>query len=366
MLTYSNADILPLVTDVIQDVFNCLDMYQDEVAFSMMSVLKSLSFAVKTWFADGQKDAQKEERPAQVHEKEANHVSPIKLRDFLSNYCKTKQDALGDFKEEELEEEGSQGERIGDINESEESNVDEKTKIPGHFQAVLTALEKCQHFLPSKDLRLKLLVLDVIELGVQAVRQRQNDLLPAIHKIWPSLIERLRDSQQNITSRTLEVICIMISCSGDFMRQRVRKDVLRFATEFLEKQHKTSLKSGPMYRFCQSCKLQLKVIDLIGNMVPNLEFSGDDLGKSAVACSWYLDCRQPPLLQEAAVKALKQIMEVDWDYTWLILTSLYSATELKAPTRNFRDIELPQRTHTRNEYTDNVMRILYDEKSAMR
>ena len=76
MLTYSNEDILPLVIDVIQDVFNCLDMYQDEVAFSMMSVLKSLSFAVKTWFADLQKDALNEERPpAQVQEKVRSFIN---------------------------------------------------------------------------------------------------------------------------------------------------------------------------------------------------------------------------------------------------------------------------------------------------
>ena len=54
------------------------------------------------------------------------------------------------------------------------------------------------------------------------------------------------------------------------------------------------------------------------------------------------------------------------DYTWLILMSIYSPTELKAPTPNFKDIELPQRTFKRNEYTDNVMKILYDENSAKR
>ena len=69
---------------------------------------------------------------------EPNDISPIELRDFLSNYCKTKQDALGNFNEEELEGEGNQDEKTGDIDECGESNVDEKKKIPGHFQAVLT------------------------------------------------------------------------------------------------------------------------------------------------------------------------------------------------------------------------------------
>ena len=102
------------------------------------------------------------------------------------------------------------------------------------------------------------------------------------------------------------------------MRQRIRKDVLPYAIEFLGKQHKTSLKSGPMYRFSQSCKLQLMVINLIGSMVPNLEFSGDDLGKSAMACSLYLDCRQPPLLQE-----------VRTSYTRFLLSPLLGPVHMK-------------------------------------
>lgn len=50
MLSYSNRDILPIVSDVIQDVFRCLDLYQEEVAFSLMKVLKSLVSAVYTWY----------------------------------------------------------------------------------------------------------------------------------------------------------------------------------------------------------------------------------------------------------------------------------------------------------------------------
>ena len=52
MLTYSNEDVLPLVSDVLQDVFDALDSYQEEVAYSLMRVLRSLAVAVKTWFAD--------------------------------------------------------------------------------------------------------------------------------------------------------------------------------------------------------------------------------------------------------------------------------------------------------------------------
>ena len=66
MLTYSNKDILPLVADVIQDVFNCLDLYQEEVAFPLMKVLKSLASAVHIWFGKEADDDDDEENKKEV------------------------------------------------------------------------------------------------------------------------------------------------------------------------------------------------------------------------------------------------------------------------------------------------------------
>ena len=64
MLVYSNMEILPIVADVMQDVFNCLDFYQEEVTFSLMKVLKSFVSSVNTWFGDEltkEKDGQEHE-----------------------------------------------------------------------------------------------------------------------------------------------------------------------------------------------------------------------------------------------------------------------------------------------------------------
>ena len=52
MLTYCDAGVLPMVTDVIQDVFYRLDMYQNEIVFSLMRVLRSFVSAVNEWFAE--------------------------------------------------------------------------------------------------------------------------------------------------------------------------------------------------------------------------------------------------------------------------------------------------------------------------
>ena len=63
MFSYSNSDILQLAADVIQDVFHCLDLYQEEVAFSLMKVLKSLALAVQTWFGSEPIDSDLGEKP---------------------------------------------------------------------------------------------------------------------------------------------------------------------------------------------------------------------------------------------------------------------------------------------------------------
>ena len=67
MLSYSNKDILPIVADVIQDVFRFLDLYQEEVAISLMKVLKSLALAMQAWFGkEGNDDEFVEKTAIQV------------------------------------------------------------------------------------------------------------------------------------------------------------------------------------------------------------------------------------------------------------------------------------------------------------
>ena len=57
-------------------------------------------------------------------------------------------------------------------------------------------LEKCSHFLSSKSPLLRLVVLDTVEAGVQAISQSEDQLLPLIHRIWPPMIKRFTDDEQ--------------------------------------------------------------------------------------------------------------------------------------------------------------------------
>lgn len=52
------------------------------------------------------------------------------------------------------------------------------------------------HFLSSKSPWLRLLVLDTIDTGAQAISQSEDELLPMIHRLWPSMVKRFTDDEQ--------------------------------------------------------------------------------------------------------------------------------------------------------------------------
>lgn len=60
----------------------------------------------------------------------------------------------------------------------------------------MKVLEKCVHFLSSKSPWLRLLVLDTIDIGVQAISQSEDQLLPMIHRLWPPMVKRFTDDEQ--------------------------------------------------------------------------------------------------------------------------------------------------------------------------
>lgn len=68
----------------------------------------------------------------------------------------------------------------------------------GHFliNVSMQVLEKCVHFLSSKSPWLRLLVLDTIDTGIQAISQSEDQLLPMIHRLWPSMVKRFTDNEQ--------------------------------------------------------------------------------------------------------------------------------------------------------------------------
>ena len=108
-------------------------------------------------------------------------------------------------------------------------------------------------------------------------------------------------SFQVVLLRTIEVLDTMVDCTGDFLGQRMKRDVYPFLYEYLGKHQTTSQKGGPMYRFSPTCKIQARILRVISIVVQRLCLSNEDLWQIASACCGYLDCRQPLEIQIVSV-----------------------------------------------------------------
>ncbi|KAJ3585998.1 hypothetical protein NHX12_012400 [Muraenolepis orangiensis] len=106
-------------------------------------------------------------------------------------------------------------------------------------------------------------VLDIVELCVCILREREDELLPMVHDCWPVLLRRLTDDDPLAVLRGFQVLCTLGEACGDFLRSRVSKEVL------------PADPAGP---------------------------GEADLDAVCDACLPYLSCRQPINLHEACLR----------------------------------------------------------------
>ncbi|CAI5644015.1 unnamed protein product [Oreochromis niloticus] len=125
-----------------------------------------------------------------VLEKAGEEQEDLSICQFLLNYRKQKELADGtgieDDDTEDREVPPTGCEDVADI-----GSPDVKAELPSHLSITKDVMERCIHLLSDPSLRLRLKVLDVLELCVQVLSERENELLPMAHRCWPALLQRL-------------------------------------------------------------------------------------------------------------------------------------------------------------------------------
>ncbi|XP_075023040.1 TELO2-interacting protein 1 homolog isoform X3 [Calonectris borealis] len=297
MLRHSDASLLPLVEDVIQDVLSTLDQSYNNQASTFLRVLHSVMAAL-------------------------DEVLPLAKP------------------------------------EPNNSDTEGETLLPSHAQLAKDVMERCIHLLSDGNLRVRLKVLDVLELCVTVLHPHGNHLLPMAHRVWPALVTRLVSDDPLAVLRAFKVLCTLAQKCGDFLRQRFSKDVLPKLTRSLLSQAPASARAGPVYNHTLAFKLQLAVLQGLGSLCEKLDMGESDLNKVADACLIYLSAKQPMKLQEAAQSVFLHLMHVDPDSTWLLLNEVCCPHQYEPPHIGLRPVKLSGMGRPRNEFTDNVLFLL--------
>ncbi|NXA56208.1 TTI1 protein, partial [Nothocercus julius] len=274
MLRHSDASLLPLVEDVIQDVLSTLDQSYDNQASTFLRVLYSLMAALVQWFGtacseEGQQGQAAERRCRAVRQAQQPPVTSREVKQFFLDYVRQKQIAEGNLPDSDDDE----ADLVHPPAETEphDSEAEGETRLPSHAQLAKDILERCIHLLSDGNLRVRLQVLDVLELCVTVLHPHENHLLPMAHRVWPALVTRLISDDPLAVLRAFKVLCTLAQKCGDFLRQRFSKDILPKLASSLLSQAPASARAGPVYSHTLAFKLQLAVLQGLGSLCEKLD-----------------------------------------------------------------------------------------------
>ncbi|XDV46511.1 hypothetical protein PO909_014397 [Leuciscus waleckii] len=355
MFTHSDASLLPLVADVVQDVLTALDLSYDQRTPQFCSVLHLLMKALVRWFPA----TMGHQKPSS---KDTQNKECVNLRQFLLDYKKQKELAEGIGVEEEDPNELDVPPPASASDEDMEGPA-EKKELPLHIQIAKDVMERCIHLLSDPNLRTRLKVLDILELCVCVLCEREDELLPMVHRCWPALLHRLTSDDPLAVPRAFKVLCVLGQSCGDFLRKRVSKEVLPRLTSSLMKQAEISARSGPAYTHTLAYKLQLAVLQGLGPLCVSLDLMEADLDRVCEACLLYLSCRQPIKLQEACLSVFRSLMDLDADMCWFTLNELFCPVTYEPPHPQLLPVTLSGSDKPRDQFTDNVLRLLQEFES---
>ncbi|NWW95475.1 TTI1 protein, partial [Rhynochetos jubatus] len=358
MLKHSDASLLPLVEDVIQDVLATLDQSYNNQASAFLGVLHSVVTALVRWFGSScgeeRRQRQAAERQSGTSARGQQAVTKEDVERFFLDYVRQKQIAEGNFPdagEEETDE-------VPPLAKPNSSDSEGEPPLPSHAQLAKDVMERCIHLLSDGNLRVRLKVLDVLELCVTVLHPHGNHLLPMAHRVWPALVTRLISDDPLAVLRAFKVLCTLAQHCGDFLRQRFSRDVLPKLTGSLLGQAPASARAGPVYSHTLAFKLQLAVLQGLGSLCEELDMGQSDLAKVADACLVYLSAKQPVRLQEAAQSVFLHLMHVDPDSTWLLLNEVCCPRRYEPPHGSLRPVQLRGMGRQRDELTANVLLLL--------
>ncbi|KAE8293138.1 TELO2-interacting protein 1-like protein SMG10 [Larimichthys crocea] len=351
MLTHSDSSLLPLVGDIVQDVLIALDLSYDHTAALFCSVLHALMKALARWFPPSCRRTSESARPKQT----STQKEVFNIRQFLLDQRKQKELAEGIG----IEEDDSEDLECEDVEDL--GGPDVKAELPPHHSITKDVMERCIHLLSDPSLRLRLKVLDVLELCVCVLSEKENELLPIVHRCWPALVQRLTADDPLAVLRAFRVLCTLGETCGDFLRRRVSKEILPKLSSSLTRQAPISAKAGPVYTHTLAYKLQVAVLQGLGSLCQRLDLAEADLDAVCEACLPYLSCRQPIRLQEASQSVFRHLIQVDPDAFWFTLNELHCPSSYIPPHPDLHPIQLSGMGRPRDEYSDNVLKLLREE-----
>ncbi|KAK4692273.1 TELO2-interacting protein 1, partial [Phenoliferia sp. Uapishka_3] len=247
MIRLVGSEIVPMVQDLVEDVFEALDDFHgyEEVTVGLWAVLDALMGAMRGDLV------LKEEGKEGKQGKERRREGPDEESDWseFEEWWKTRVEEKRDDEEEEDFGPNPQKPFKSTLPNQEDgpSEFPESIVVPATKPQITAAqiISKSLYFLSHSSPFLRSRVLSLIATAVPLLtapsvenpqENRQADLLPVIHRAWPYILNRFADTEPYVVLEAAGLIESLATHVGSFMSRRILDDVWPRLRNLLETQ----------------------------------------------------------------------------------------------------------------------------------
>ncbi|CAG9579586.1 unnamed protein product [Danaus chrysippus] len=367
VMEYSDVTILDYLYGIVEDVLvQSCDQYYEKNLYSYLQVFLTFINCIRKWFLTEETVKRKE-----------SHALEIDVLKDVIEFAHNKEEVERLLTSRELEEEtGRSVEEMyrEDLQRREEELLDyddtvtqEAAPLPQHVRVTITILKRCVHFVSYKRRDEALVAMETLERGLVLLRGHDDQLLPLVHQLWEPLAVRLQH-EPPLARQALRLLALLADLAGEFVRDRVVKDVLPRVCSLLRSCSRRSVlaDAGSSYRLTASYSLQRSALEALGPLAANVGLRAATLQDALKAGALYLHNNQPKPLQLLAVKFFKDMLEYDYGSSWQFLRRLANnKLQLTPPACRFVSLQTVTGSpyeSTDPHYDNNIKLIFYVHK----
>ena len=345
MIRLVGGEIVPLVHDVVDEIFDALDDYHgyETLASSLLAVLVTLIEAMAT---EVEASGPSEERLRKKAELDRIGNPPDPAADFakFTGWYGEREERRRTELEEILERapEHAWSKERAEMEEQAEADkpgpADSEEVPPTRTQEVcIRILEKAIYFLSHRSpfLRARILSLIARATPVLALGNREGDLLPLIDGGWGLILNRLDDTEPYVVTEAAEVIATLCKHVGDFMSKRVLDHAWPRFQRLLATQRELDKASalarrggvGTQTQFSVSHRLHVAILRTARFVAREVPVEDGLLWDAMVMFRPFLDRRAHEELQSLALGLYDSLARRDGDALWVVLSATTGSME---------------------------------------
>lgn len=308
MLRCCDSRLLPLVSDSLEEVFGILDSCDDQRTETILSVLHALVTSMRRWQGAVTPTATSTDDADDGHSRSSS--SPA----FPSPAATTTSSATDQ----------PSAPRFAQPRPALSTTTE--------LSIAKSIVERCPHFAGHASMRCRMLSLEVIGGAAALLAADEDELLPAVHTVWPTLVARLADPNAAVQLVAMQVVAEVAALAGTFTTRRVTENVVPLLCKLLRSEHAQSEANTKLGRFARVYKLEQGALTALCRLVQALNLGAHPVGATVcTAAAVYLDASQPEELQAHAKELITLLAESDPDAVWLLLLRLHCSTPLEPP-----------------------------------